>query len=59
MMRKVKIRKRIRKMTRVESLGDWQLRLFCTDSKKFYGDISRAKDAVESVLCLGNGIVAF
>lgn len=48
--------KRARKMTRVESLGVWQLRLFCTDFKKFYGDILKARDEAESALYLGNSI---
>lgn len=45
-----------RRMTRVVLLGDWRSQLFCTDSKKYCDDTSRAKGGAESAPCLGNSI---
>lgn len=45
-------------MTRAELLDVWQLRLFCTDFKKSYGDILKARDGVGNALYLGNSIEA-
>ena len=51
--------KRVRKVTKVELLDVWQLQLFCTDFKKFYDVILKARDGMESALCLGNSVEAF